>query len=264
MTQTADPLDEGRMSLLEHLNELRTRLIKCVAAIGVMAIVAWIFYNPLFDFLLEPHCEINGTFSLDGEGNIIEECETLAVSPLEPFSVRMTLTGYAGLGAAMPVVLWQLWRFIAPGLYPNERRYGIVFVAVGFSLFCLGVSLAYWSLPRALEFLTEIGGDNITNFYRPREYVGFATKMMIAFGIGFQFPIVLVFLQMIGLVKNEQLRSGRQYAIVGIVVLVAVITPSGDPFTLMVLSVPMYIFYEVAILYGRLRERRKKKAVTAG
>ena len=112
--------------------------------------------------------------------------------------------------------------------------------------------------------LQDVGGDNLQNFYRPKEYVGFVTKMMIGFGIGFEFPIVLIFLQLLGIVDNRMLRSGRRYAIVGIVALVAVLTPSGDPLSLMALSIPMYLFYEFAIGFGWWRARKKAKADAAG
>ena len=114
------------------------------------------------------------------------------------------------------------------------------------------------------EFLQDVGGENLQNFYRPKEYVGFVTKMMIGFGIGFEFPIVLIFLQLLGIVDNRMLRAGRRYAIVGIVALVAVLTPSGDPLSLMALSIPMYLFYEFAIVFGWWRARKKAKADAAG
>jgi len=129
-------------------------------------------------------------------------------------------------------------------------------------LFFSGAGLAYWSIPRALDFLIGLGADNFEELFAPSEYIGFVVKMMIAFGIGFEFPILLIFLQILGILDNKTLRAGRQYAVVGIVVMVAVITPSGDPFTLMVLSVPMYLFYEIAILFGRIRNRRALKAAT--
>lgn len=250
--------DEGRMSLVDHLTELRQRIVIAVGAIAVGAIAAYIFYEPILAFLIEPHCRINVDSGIGGE------CGLLAISPLEGFSVRLTVSAYAGLGIAMPIVLWQLWRFIAPGLYPHERRYGVVFVVLAFVLFASGVSLAYWSLPRALDFLVDVGGPSLSNVYRPKEYIGFVVKMMLGFGLGFLFPIVLMFLQILGVIDNAVLRAGRRYALVGIVVLVAVLTPSGDPITLMVLSVPMYVFYELSIIFGWWRHRRLNKKAAAG
>lgn len=257
MTSSKAANPDGQMSLIEHLTELRRRIVISVIAIAVASVVAYVFYPQILDFLIKPHCDINGS------NGISDECGLLAISPLEGFSVRLTVAGYTGIGAAMPVILWQVWQFVAPGLYPQEKRYGLVFVVASFLLFLIGVSLAYWSLPRALEFLAEVGGDNLNNYFRPKEYIGFVVKMMLGFGIGFEFPMVLIFLQLAGVVDNHKLRSLRRYAVVGIVALVAVLTPSGDPFTLMVLSVPMYLFYEVAIAFGWWRSRRQAKTATA-
>jgi len=252
--------DGGQMSLVDHLTELRKRVVISAAAVAVAAVVAYIFYNPIFDFLIKPHCDINGSAELLGG----QECALLATSPLEGFSVRLTVCTYAGIAFAMPVILWQVWKFIAPGLYPHEKRYGLGFVLFSFILFALGAGLAYWTLPRALEFLVDVGGDNLQNVYRPKEYIGFVVKMMLGFGLGFEFPIVLIFLQLIGVLDNKTLRSGRRYALVGIVALVAVLTPSGDPLSLMALSVPMYLFYEISIAFGWWRARKKQsKAASA-
>jgi len=260
-------LDPGRMPLIEHLTELRSRLIKSALAITIGAVVCWFLYDQILDFLIEPYqgiCDVTLSNAADARASGTDpSCQLLVTDPLEPFTVRLTVAGYGGIALAMPVLLWQLWRFISPGLYHHERKYGALFVLAGVCLFLLGAGLAYWSLPRALEFLDEIGGENLVSFFSPDRYLKFVVKMMAAFGIGFQFPIVLIFLQIVGLVDNKTLRAGRQYAIVGIVVLTAVITPSGDPFTLMVLTVPMYLFYEFAILFGRLRNRRLRRAAAA-
>ena len=246
---------EVQMTMIEHLTELRRRLIIAFLSIGVGAIAAWFLYPQIIEILLEPYCD-----TLD-EG---ERCQLFIRNPLEPFNVRLTIAGYGGLVLAMPVVLWQVWRFIAPGLYSHEKRYAIPFIVSAVALFFLGAGLAYWSIPRALEFLNEIGGPDFATFYAPNDYLGFVIKMIVAFGVGFEFPIILIFLQLMGVLEYRTLTKGRQYAAVGIVVLVAVITPSGDPFTLMVLSVPMYLFYEFSIIFGWMRERRAKKKARAG
>lgn len=262
MTGVADDaaLEGGRMSLVDHLTELRSRLMKCALALAVGAVVCWFLYPQIVEFLTEPYQSVCDHSLAQDPDDPDESCRLLVTDPLEPFTVRLTVAGYGGLALAMPVLLWQLWRFVSPGLYDRERRYGATFVITGVILFFLGAGLAYWSLPRALEFLDDIGGENLVSFFSPDRYLKFVVKMMAAFGLGFQFPIVLVFLQLAGLIDNMTLRRGRQYALVGIVVLTAVITPSGDPFTLMVLAVPMYVFYEVAILIGRLRNRRLRRA----
>ncbi|MDZ7732461.1 MAG: twin-arginine translocase subunit TatC [Acidimicrobiia bacterium] len=256
-----DEVDESRMTLVEHLAELRNRLIKSVIAVVLGGVVCWIVYDLLLDVLLAPYCATIGDAdaTLAGEG----ECSLLVTDPLEGFALRLKVAAYGGIALAMPVILWQLWRFITPGLYSHERRYAVPFVGSGLVLFVLGAGLAYWTLPRALAFLQSIGGPNLVEAYSPSPYLNLIIYMMLAFGIGFEFPIVLIFLQIAGVLHWRQLARFRRYAIVGIVVLVAVITPSGDPFSLMVLSVPMYLFYEAAILFGRLRARRRARAETS-
>jgi sec-independent protein translocase protein TatC len=237
------------MTIVEHLNELRSRLIKTVLAIGIGAVVMWIAYPEVLDFLLRPLEEAR------------PDTHLIATDPLQGLATRLKVAGYGGVALATPVILWQLWRFITPGLYPKERRYAIPFVASGVVLFIAGAALAYWTLPRALSFLISIGGD-IEPFYTPDKYVQLITYMMLAFGFGFEFPIVLVFLQMAGVLTPQRLASWRRYAIILIVVLVAVITPSGDPISLTVLAVPMYLFYEISILIGRFIARRRARAET--
>jgi sec-independent protein translocase protein TatC len=236
---------EGHMTIIEHLAELRTRLIISVLAVALGALVAFFFYETILDVLRGPYCDIRPE----------DECQFLATDPLESFGVRLTVSLYAGISLAMPVVLLQIWRFITPGLHPREKRYAVPFVASGVLLFLLGAGLAFWTVPKALEFLVDIGGDGFEQFFSGRAYLSFLVKMMVGFGIGFEFPILLVFLQLAGIVTPEQLGSVRRYALVGIVVLVAVITPSGDPISLMILSVPMYLFFEASILIGRLLRR---------
>jgi sec-independent protein translocase protein TatC len=250
--------DDARMSLVEHLTELRDRLIKIALAVVIGMLIAFFLYNRIFDFLLQPYEHIaNARNSLTG-GKLLQ------VDPLEGFGIRMKLAAYGGIGIAMPVILWQIWRFVTPGLYAHERRYAIPFVLSALFLFILGAGLAYYTLPRALGFLVDIGGaDNFVTAFAPGKYFTLITYMMLAFGIGFEFPILLIFMQMAHILSVSMLRRFRRYAIVGICVLVAVITPSGDPISMLMLSVPMVLFYEVSIIAGRVIERRRAAAAPA-
>ncbi len=253
---------DGEMTLIEHLTELRTRILRSLAAVVVGAVICLIFSGQILDLLIEPYCN---ALPEEPEGRIVSQqnCRLFQNQPLEGFSLIITIAAYGGIALAIPVILWQAWKFIVPGLYPHERRYAIPFVASGVILFAFGAGLAYWSIPRALDFLLNVGGDRLEDLLSPAPYISFVIKMIVAFGLGFQFPLILIFLQMVGLVQVETLKSGRRYAIVGIVVLVAILTPSGDPITLGVLSVPMYIFYEGAVLWGIIRRRRQRKAAAA-
>jgi sec-independent protein translocase protein TatC len=230
----------GQMTLVEHLAELRKRLIISVLAIAIGMIIVTVFYNHIFDWLLEPYTKAfpknNG--------------KLLQTDPLEGFGVRIKLTTYGALALAMPVLLWQLWKFISPGLYDNEKRYAVPFVVSALLLFVMGAYLAFWTMPKALEWLGDIGGHNLTQFYSPGKYLQLIVYMMLAFGVGFEFPIVLVFLQLAGMLSADTLRKYRRYSIVGITILVAVITPSGDPISMLALSIPMVLFYEISILIG--------------
>jgi sec-independent protein translocase protein TatC len=261
MSTTAVPqdIDDGRMSLMEHLTELRDRIIKIALAVVVGMVLAFLLYDPIYNFLLQPYEDLaNARDSVIGDG------KPLVLDPLEGFAIRMKLALYAGIAIAMPVILWQIWRFVTPGLYAHEKRYAIPFLVSALTLFVLGAGLAYYTLPRALEFLIDIGGtDNFVTAFAPAKYFTLITYMILAFGIGFEFPILLIFLQMAGIIDHRQLRHFRRYAIVGICVLVAVITPSCDPISMLMLSVPMVLFYEVAIVFGRVMEKRRRAAVPA-
>jgi sec-independent protein translocase protein TatC len=239
----------GQMSLAEHLEELRRRLMISIGAILAGAVLAWILYPEIFDVLVRPLCDVVPP----------DECRLVITDPVQGLSTRMRVAGYGGVALAMPVILWQLWRFVTPGLYAREKRLAMPFVGSALFLFALGAGLAYWTMPRALDFLISVGGD-LEPFFTPDKYIQLITYMMLAFGIGFEFPILLIFLQMAGIVSNETLRSGRRYALLGIVVTVAIITPSGDPISLAALSVPMYLFYEASILIGRIVTRRRRQA----
>lgn len=242
--RSAPPLGpDGEMTLIGHLSELRTRLIRAVIAVVLAAIVVYAFFNPIFDLLQEPYCEFQ-----EGEQRT---CELLVTAPLEEFNVRLTLAGYGGLILALPVVLYQLGRFVLPGLYPHEKRALIPFLAISVALLAAGMIVAYLLLPRALGVLSGFGSETFVPFFSPQEYLGFFVKMLFAFGIAAELPLVLIFLQKVGVVKPETLAGNRRIAIVAVVILGAVITPTGDPFTLAVITIPMYLFYEIAILIGR-------------
>jgi len=250
--------DEARMSLIEHLTELRDRLIKIVLAVAFGMVVAFFLYNRIFHFLLGPYEDIANS------GNSLTGGKLLQVDPLEGFGIRMKLAAYGGIAIAMPVILWQIWRFVTPGLYEHERRYALGFVSSALALFVMGAGLAFLTLPQALRWLVSIGGaDNFVTAFAPAKYFTLITYMMLAFGIGFEFPIILVFLQLVGVLTVASLRRFRRYAVVGITVIVAIITPSGDPISMLMLSVPMVLFYEAAIVAGRLIERRRAAAAAA-
>jgi sec-independent protein translocase protein TatC len=254
MATEAEPSElQGHMTLMEHIAELRKRILRSLYAVAAGSLVAWFLYERILDFLINPIKQ------LAPEGANLQET-LVTLDPLEPFAIRIKLTAYVGVMLAMPVILWQLWRFISPGLYSNEKKYAVWFVVTGTSLFFLGAAIAFWTVPKALEFLKAVGGNNFTQFYAPDKYLKLIIYMMLAFGVGFEFPILLVFLQLAGVVSVTRLRQWRRYAIVTLAVVVAVATPSADPISMLALLIPMCLFYEAAIIFGRIRERRRRKA----
>jgi sec-independent protein translocase protein TatC len=258
-TLPAGEIDEGRMTLMEHLVELRGRVIKSAIAVAVGAVLAWILYPWIFDILLHPYKQIASDPTITGNRSLTGG-DLLQTDPLEGFAIRLKIATYGGIAFAMPVILWQIWRFVTPGLYKHEKRYALPFILSAVALFVTGAGIAYWTLPKALSWLIGVGGGNLVTAFTPSKYFQLILYMMLAFGIGFEFPILLIFLQLAGIVSNEWLRKYRRHAIVTVTIVVAVATPSNDPISMLALAVPMCLFYEVAIIVGRVINRRKRKA----
>jgi sec-independent protein translocase protein TatC len=233
------------MTLGEHLGELRRRLIVSVVAFLIGATVAFVVYPQILHWLQEPYCRVAG----------VRHCGLYVTGPLDGLSLRIKLSAYVGLFLASPVVLWELWRFITPGLNPREKRYAVPFVVASIVLFSLGAILAYYMFPHALTFLGNVGGPSLQQIYDPNKYLGLIVALMAVFGLTFLFPVVLVSLELAGVVTPARLASWRRWALVLIVVGAAVFTPSGDPFSMLALALPLYLFYEASILLGKILRR---------
>ena len=255
--EEASPSAGGHMTIWEHLAELRSRIFKVAIAVGVGMVVGWFVFPYLLDFLLEPFREIQGP-----------DADVIATEPLQTFTLRLQMSLYIGIAIAMPVILWQLWRFITPALYPHEKKYAIPFVGSALVLFALGAALAYVILVPTLDFLVNIGGPDIAPLYTASSYITLIVWMMLAFGIGFEFPVVIVALELLGAVTPRTLIGWWRPAAVIIVVIAAVITPSGDPISMAALAVPMVLLYFISIGVGalilKLRGRKERKAAAVG
>jgi sec-independent protein translocase protein TatC len=255
----APPSDELRMTLTEHLAELRSRIIKSMLAIALGAVLVFVFWNPVLDFLRRPYDTFCAT--LDGQ----DTCQFLATDPLGPFGARTRVAGWGGLILALPVVLWQVWRFVVPGLHRKEKRYAGPFIVSSVLLFAFGAAIAYWLLAKSLEFLIAWGGPGFQVAFTIDKYVRLLMLMMLAFGTGFLFPVLLVFLQLVNVLTPRTLLKYWRHATVAVIVLAAVITPSGDLFSLFGLAAPMWIFFWASIGIGALlRRNRAKEAAAAG
>ena len=250
-----DPATEfGQMTLVEHLTELRRRLIFSIIALVVCGVVVFVLYPYILRFLSAPY--ERATVGQTGcGGNATEGCKLIVTGPLEPISIRLKIAGYGGLALAIPIIFWQIWRFVTPGLHKHERRYAIAFFASAIVLFAMGAFVSWLTIDKALEFLFGVGGDQLQVFITAEKYLTLVILMIIAFGISFEFPLLIVFSLMVRIVNTAQLKAARRWVAVGVVIFAAIITPSQDPFSLLFMAVPMYIFYEISIIVGRLMKR---------
>jgi sec-independent protein translocase protein TatC len=249
------------MTVGEHLGELRYRLIVSVSAFTAMAIVAVFAYEPILHFLLRPLCSVAARpghhavsqatplFGVNGS------CNLFVTSPLDGLSLRVKIALVGGSVLSSPVVLFQIWRFVTPGLKARERRYAVPFVSAAFVLFILGALTAYVTLPHALGFLKSVGGPNLQAIYDPIPYLGLIILMMTLFGVTFQFPVVLVSLELARVVTPAKLLRSWRWAVIAITVVAAVATPSSDPFSMLALALPLIAFYFISIGIGKLLGR---------
>lgn len=247
---TAQPntVPTDTMPALAHLGELRRRLMICVAAGVVGTALAWGFYDHVLTFMVGPYRH----FLMHHPQYDISKGNLVATGPLEGFTTRLKVSGYLGAVVVAPVLLYQAWRFVAPGLYRTERRYAASFLVATVALFALGVGVAVEAFPRAVNWLVQISGTGVSPLFSPGRYLGLYAMCCLAFGVAFTYPVVLVFLEVIGVLPSAKLRRWRRYAIVVLVAAAGVITPSGDPISFLAMAAPLLVFYELSILIGRI------------
>lgn len=236
------------MSLLEHLEELRSRLIWVFGAVGFAAVAGWFGYELVVELLLEPARPYLQDLA---DGRLI------VTSPLEAFTLRLKVALYIGFAIAFPLVLYHLWRFVSPGLHKRERRYAIPFILSGIVLFAGGVVFAYMTLPQALRFLIgdEITGQSVSPLLNAKSYIDFGLLYHAAFGLAFEFPVLLMGLALLRVINSKQMARYRRQVFLGISVAAAVLTPSADWITMLALSLSLYVMYEACIWLSRLFKR---------
>lgn len=245
-------------TVIEHLSELRFRIVRSLLAVGIGMLAVLLQYERLLDFLTEPYrtiCKEKPNLKCNGT--------LYGLGPIDGFSARMRISVYGGLILALPVIVWQIWRFVAPALHRNEKRYAVSFIVSTVGLFTLGAYLAYWTLGRSLEFLISWSGTDVEQAYQITKYVNLVFFMVLAFGIGFLFPVVIVFLQLTNVLTPTQLVRQWRWAVMVIFVTAAVMTPDGSPVSLFALSVPMCLLYALAILIGYFVAWRRRKRSTS-
>lgn len=239
----------GRMTLFEHIAELRQRVLICATAIVLTSIAGYFLYNPVLHFMTDPYRNF-----YHHHKNLVTDNLVIS-SPVEGFTTRIKVSLYIGLALAAPVWLWEMWRFVTPGLRRNEKRYAVPFVLSAMFLFTLGVVTAVFVWPKALNWLISASGTGVAPLFSPSGYVTLYLLVCLVFGIVFLYPIVVVFLMLARIVPSAKWRRWRRPAIVILCAVAAIVTPSNDPFTFLGMAIPLCIFYEISILIGRVLRR---------
>ncbi|WP_327313939.1 twin-arginine translocase subunit TatC [Streptomyces sp. NBC_01235] len=263
---------EGRMPLADHLRELRNRLAKAMLAIVVVTVVAAFFYNDIINFLTKPILDSVGcgkTFEeIQGQlksGDSSNKCASITINGLlAPFTLALQVSLMAGVVFASPVWLYQLWAFIAPGLHNHERRYAYAFVGMGAPLFLGGGYFAYRVLPTTAKVLIDFTPGRVTNLLPLDDLLQLVTRMVVVFGLSFELPLLLVFLNLTGMVTGQRMLGWWRAMIIGITVFAAVATPSTDPISMLALAGPIWILYFGATAFSLLNDRRRRRRDALG
>lgn len=239
------------MTLAEHLGELRIRLIKAAFALAVGVVLAFSFYERVFDVVTHPYCELPAAHRLTGG----KECLLTFTGITGAFSVQLRVAMIVGVIISAPVWLYQLWAFVTPGLHRRERRWALTFAGISTVLFAAGSVFGYYSLSKALEFLLSFG-TGLTPVIAIDRYLSFVTNLLLVFGASFEFPLLLILLNLAGVVSAARLRSAWRSIIFGVFVFAALATPSQDPLTMSLMALPMTVLYGVALVVTIIHDRR--------
>lgn len=244
---------DGSMTLIEHIRELRTRLFRAAVAILIGFGVGYALSQPVFDLLQAPYCELPGIKDADGS------CPMTQLGPADGFLVRLKIALWVGLIVASPVWLYQLWAFIAPGLHKHERRYAYVFVGIAAPLFAAGAVLAYFVVSKGLEFLLSSGVTGLDSQLEVTRYISFVTNLILIFGVAFEFPLLILMLNFVGIASAKRLLSWWRVAIFVFFAFSAIVTPTPDPFGMTALAICLTGMYFVAVGVAFLNDRRRAK-----
>lgn len=242
---------DGRMPLMEHLRELRNRLIKAILGLVAGGIVAWLLFDPIWKFLQKPYTRIPQKHCLGGE------CDLVVHGIFDGFFVHLKVALIVGAVLSSPIWLYQIWAFVAPGLYKRERRWTYTFMGAAVPLFLAGAALAYVTMDKGLKIFIGLAPGDTKVLVGIQDYLGYAQAMLLIFGLTFELPLFVVMLNLAGVLTHERIRKSRRLLVFGVFVFAAVATPSQDPFTMLALALPTVVLFEVAEVLAYFHDRRK-------
>ncbi|MFJ2831022.1 twin-arginine translocase subunit TatC [Streptomyces sp. NPDC087263] len=259
---------EGRMPLAEHLRELRNRLAKAMLAIIAITVVAAFFYNDIINLITKPILDSVGckqSFEQLAKSSSAAPCAQITINGLlTPFTLALKVSLTAGVVLASPVWLYQLWGFVAPGLHRHEKKYAYAFVGTGAPLFLGGAYFAYTVLPTTAKVLLEFTPESTSNLLPLDDLLDLVTRMVLVFGLSFELPLLLVFLNLTGAITGKRMLGWWRGMIMGITVFAAVATPSTDPLTMLALAGPIWVLYFGAVAFSLLNDRRRRRREASG
>ncbi|MEO5875224.1 MAG: twin-arginine translocase subunit TatC [Streptosporangiaceae bacterium] len=244
------------MPLLEHLRELRSRLLKAAVGLTLGALVGFWFFDPIWQFLQSPYCDLD--VSKVNKGADGKTCGLVTNGLTQGFFLYLKISLIVGAVLSSPLWLYQLWAFVAPGLHQREKRWTYTFLVCAVPLFLLGATLSYVTLDKGLQILLGFTPDGVQPLVTIDSYLGYMIAMLLVFGITFELPLFVVILNLAGVVKHEKIAKHRRSIIFGLFVFAAVATPSADPFTMLALALPTVVLFEFAELIAFFHDRRHR------
>jgi sec-independent protein translocase protein TatC len=256
LTRRSNP--EARMSLLEHLRELRNRVIKVALAVTAGSVVGWIVYNRVWNFISAPYCKLPQP---KGLGTLVlhQSCQLYVTGLFDSLFLKLQISIATGVILSSPVWLYQVWAFLAPGLYRRERRWAYYFVGAAIPLFAIGATIAYFAMTKGLRFLLHLVPAHTTALITINTYLSYAGAMLLIFGLAFELPLVFVLLNMAGVLTHERFRKWRRVIIFLVFAFAAIFTPSPDPISMLLLAVPCVVLVEASEVFAWANDRRRAR-----